>query len=191
MVSGLLFFTMTAEGFHLWCVEVFTWAERGDVICSGKVQCGSRDVHHLVIVVVAGVMEAVESAATVSGVFHNSRGCLTTTTKKEGKERRRVIWLPAPASRAPLPPTLLLKTSANYLCPRRGHNSDKSSPKTGTLNLKVEQGASVFISPNTGGQKDEAKPHCAYAPLTQWWLHSFILKEVTTSAHFGNCISAV
>ena len=48
-----------------------TWAERRDVVRGGEVQRGSGDVHHLVVIVVAGV-KAIEAPGPVPGVLHDN-----------------------------------------------------------------------------------------------------------------------
>lgn len=51
-----------------------TRAERGHV-GAGEVQCGSGDVHHVVIVVVTRVMEAIEAFGAESGVLLHFEPC--------------------------------------------------------------------------------------------------------------------
>lgn len=52
-----------------------TWAQRGDVVRGREVQRGPGDVHHLVVIVVAGVVEAIDAPGPVSGVLHDSESC--------------------------------------------------------------------------------------------------------------------
>lgn len=57
------------------CVWVLTRAEWGDIVRAGEVQRGAGDVHHVVIVVVTGVMEAIEAPVAVARVLSHSEPC--------------------------------------------------------------------------------------------------------------------
>lgn len=57
------------------CVWKLTRTERGDIVRAGEVQCGPRDVHHVVIIVVTGVMKAIEAPVAVARVLPHSEAC--------------------------------------------------------------------------------------------------------------------
>lgn len=50
--------------------SALTWAERRDIIRGGEVQSSSSDVHHVIIIIIAGVMESLKAPCAVPRVFH-------------------------------------------------------------------------------------------------------------------------
>lgn len=57
---------------HVWKL---TRTERGHVVGAGEVQCGPRDVHHVVIIVVTGGVKAIEAPVAVARVLPHSEPC--------------------------------------------------------------------------------------------------------------------
>lgn len=111
---------------HYWTLSynnnrAVTWAERGHVVRGGEVKRGSCNVHHIVIIIVTRVMEAVKAPRAVAGVFHPFKAC-----SQHNKQRQ-----PLRFTRSQLREVYQL-----YLCGRRLHVSETSSPKTETLSAK-------------------------------------------------------
>ena len=134
------------------CVWKLTRTERGDIVCAGEVQCGPRDVHHVVIIVVTGVMKAIEAPVAEARVLPHSEPCeeqrntgdVNASSTLLGVWKGRTSVLPLLVQKSVIPSGEMWVLSeypaiSHFKSPwrrrawwiRRSGNNDNTSPITG------------------------------------------------------------
>lgn len=79
------------------CAWKLTRAERGVIVRAGEVQCGPRDVHHVVIIVVTGVLKAIEAPVAVARVLPHSEPCGEQRNTGDVNRSSTPLWATEPA----------------------------------------------------------------------------------------------